>query len=497
MIKRLVFVLAMLGASAAASAQVSYSGLDHINRIIAGASGVTAIGITDAVAVSASGVASVAVGSINVAVPATATATLGKAAMAKAAARFVVGLGSGVGIALTGYDIYNWYIDSGYKPCPISSGAIFCKSAIAPSTVITGYFDDGANAPEGGTLRYSTKTALCDVWKTARGFPSYTIIPQSLINGYTDNGICQYMDPNNGAINEWYHSKTAATCPTNYTLSAGVCNYTGPAPAPVGNPYSPAELEDLTVGPSPNWDANRSKRMYDALVKDKQYQNHQAELWPSGTPLAWTAPPVTSPSKVVETVTYPAPAPAPAGQTETKKTEVVATVSPQAAGPTFATPGLNFPSSTVTTVTTTNNTTLVSNVSTVNNTLAAPVAALDFPTDYNREVTQQKIEADLNTDAAVLPPDQSTRIDAAKTSGDTGITQAVTDAKTGQADKSAWFSWVWTPPVGVCSPFSGTVHGYSVAWDACPTFTNFRDVLGWLFALFGAIQIYGQLFKKV
>jgi len=65
-----------------------------------------------------------------------------------------------------------------------------------------------------------------------------------------------------------------------------------------------------------------------------------------------------------------------------------------------------------------------------------------------------------------------------------------------EESKGAWFSWVWTPPSGTCSPFTGAVHGHEISWDFCPTFQNMKDVYGWLFALFGAWTIYGQLFRR-
>lgn len=65
------------------------------------------------------------------------------------------------------------------------------------------------------------------------------------------------------------------------------------------------------------------------------------------------------------------------------------------------------------------------------------------------------------------------------------------------SSKDDWFSWVWTAPAtATCAPFAGTVHGYSISWDLCPTIANIQDVLGWLFALFGCISIYGEIFRQ-
>jgi len=91
---------------------------------------------------------------------------------------------------------------------------------------------------------------------------------------------------------------------------------------------------------------------------------------------------------------------------------------------------------------------------------------------------------------------ESQAVDTASNQTSTGVQGGLDDAVAGYADKSGWFSWLWTPPVGECHPYAGTVHGYAVSWDLCPTVNNIRDVLGWLFAMFGAMTVYGQLFRR-
>jgi hypothetical protein len=51
--------------------------------------------------------------------------------------------------------------------------------------------------------------------------------------------------------------------------------------------------------------------------------------------------------------------------------------------------------------------------------------------------------------------------------------------------------WQWTPPgYQACLPYAGTVHGYAISWDMCPTIANINLVLGWLFAIFGLFTVY-------
>jgi viroplasmin and RNaseH domain-containing protein len=149
----------------------------------------------------------------------------------------------------------------------------------------------------------------------------------------------------------------------------------------------------------------------------------------------------------------------------------------------------------------------VTNISTVThngpitnvNSGSGPVQML--PTDYNREATQAAIKESINKlatgEGAQDAPDFKKDVEDKKTAMDKGITD-FTDAIPGQFSetKGNWFSWVWSPPVGQCSPYSGSVHGKSITWNICPYIATARDVIGWLFALYGAWSVYNQMFRK-
>jgi hypothetical protein len=76
-------------------------------------------------------------------------------------------------------------------------------------------------------------------------------------------------------------------------------------------------------------------------------------------------------------------------------------------------------------------------------------------------------------------------------------TAVVNDIKSAiNTDKNLWFSWVWTPPVGQCHNPSGSVSGFAVNWDICSTVEDFRDLLGFLFAIFTAWDTYNVMFRK-
>jgi hypothetical protein len=105
--------------------------------------------------------------------------------------------------------------------------------------------------------------------------------------------------------------------------------------------------------------------------------------------------------------------------------------------------------------------------------------------------------AGMDLSAAPTMPDQAARVGDAKKTSDDAL-KAAQDGVPVQygTDKASFFSWVWTPPTASCAPFAGTMHGYSLSWDICPAIGNIRDVLGWLFALFGALSVYGNLFRR-
>lgn len=124
-----------------------------------------------------------------------------------------------------------------------------------------------------------------------------------------------------------------------------------------------------------------------------------------------------------------------------------------------------------------------------------------MPTDYNREATQLAVKEDLDKLVAGTgardSPDFAKDVEDKKTAMNKSITD-ITDAIPNDyaASKDNWFSWVWSPPVGECSPYEGNVHGNSVTWDICPYIAKTRDVIGWLFALYGFWTVHNQMFRK-
>ena len=158
----------------------------------------------------------------------------------------------------------------------------------------------------------------------------------------------------------------------------------------------------------------------------------------------------------------------------------------------------NNQTSTTTNTYTTNAQGAVTNVSSVTNngpiTNVSNNYTVDIPNDYNKEATQLKI---YTGEGAPDAPNHAQTVTQKVTDMNKSITDLldpIADQYT--SDKGKWFSWVWTPPVGQCEPIIGTVHGKNVNWDLCPYVAKVRDVIGWIFAIFGAWVIYNEMFRR-
>lgn len=244
-----------------------------------------------------------------------------------------------------------------------------------------------------------------------------------------------------------------------------------------------------------------SERIYRGLAKDYTTRGltvPPAEILPLTNPMTITASPVSSPAAVTSTRTYPNPD----GSTSTETRTETVTVTPQTSGSTVSDATIRFQPSTSTQVETVNNTTGAVTTETIVSTPpavgTAPTEGIEFPTDYNREATQQQMLDEIKAATApAAPPDQEARVTDKVGKVDTDLKtkfEGLPNELT--SDKANWFSWVWTPPVGQCTPFAGNVREYAISWDLCPTINNIREVLGFIFALFGALQIYGLIFKE-
>lgn len=127
--------------------------------------------------------------------------------------------------------------------------------------------------------------------------------------------------------------------------------------------------------------------------------------------------------------------------------------------------------------------------------------SVDLPDDYNRESTQADIAKTLDDTKtgreAAAHPDFAQDVTDQKAAVDATIKTEVDKVPVDYpASKSMWFSWVWTPSVGNCQPWSNVVHGRTVSWNVCPYVDKIRDVIGFLFAIGGTWMVYNELFRR-
>ncbi|WP_211453014.1 hypothetical protein [Collimonas antrihumi] len=415
-------------------------------------------------------------GPVEVAV--TAEATVGADAIAvRAGAMAVPVVGQVITVVATTYQLAQMLKDAGYRygNCQnpglvVGPGQGYCKpDPKNPPQVTSGWIA----ADIGTATKFSSGQAACDADKIHNGWGfSPTFVVETPDPGQTAAGSCKYQ----GAGSQ---------------LSIV---YTADAPSTPGG-FLPATADDVAGAVKLKMiaDSNARKALFDAMRADAtgtQQPDTLPPLYPATSPVTVTAPPVTSPASSPSIQTIPKPD----GSIDTVKTTEQTTVTPTTTGTTVGDTKTTFPSTTTTTTTTTNNVTNQTTTST--NVVNNPPALPQFPNDYNKEVTQQQIERDLNTDSAQAMPDQQKVITDAGTQGDTDRDKIYTDIKSGQQDKSAWFSWVWSPPVGVCSPITGTIAGFHVEWDLCPSIAIIQAIIGWLLAIFSGAEVYGQLFRR-
>jgi hypothetical protein len=273
---------------------------------------------------------------------------------------------------------------------------------------------------------------------------------------------------------------STSNCPVGYTASSGQCVITDSSAVKWPSDGQPTYVPRVGDNGVYQWwpsDRDPDQGTYPQTNINQYLQSGDVFTDPQGNPVTQTFTP-TSDGGYVHTQQIQH---TPAGSLNTYTTTNSYTVNK---------------SGTVTNISTVTNNGPITN--TTNNT-TAPVQPL--PTDYNREATQLAVKEDLDKLVAGTgardSPDFAKDVEDKKTAMDKGITD-FTDAIPGQfaESKGNWFSWVWSPPVGNCTPYQGNVHGKSVTWDVCPYVANVRDVIGWLFALYGAWTVYNQMFKR-
>lgn len=399
-------------------------------------------------------------------VPTTATAVVSAGRLAGLAAG-AMKFGTVVGIASVVIPII--LQETGISVCPAPD--FFCKSSkIEVKPTAGGY--------KAFTVSYSSALSACQAWfatrSPAQGFGNFRGVTESSGHFYCDT------DASRQSYEVLF---SAPTCGNGGTVSGYGCFSPGPLVGITESEISTPLQTKLSSN------STSSKNLYDELVKQK------VPVLLSEDPVQVVAPSLSYPSETKNEQISNSD-----GTTSTKITTVTPTVNPVKTGTTINNTNLSYPITTVTNTTTTNNTTGAVTNTTITQTETADPSIpsdLQIPTDYNRELTQQKILDELSAPGTVLPADQEARtkivVDKNSLDLDNKFKSIPTELT---PDKALWFSWVWVPPTGSCSPNTGSVHGYTVTFDFCSWFQKIREAIGWFWAMIGAMYIYNLMFRS-
>jgi len=441
----------------------STAGLAALNQITNGA----AVGVGTANGVKVTGLSAEQAFFRGIGIPVATTAEAAFSASRLAGlATGALRAGTAIGIATL---VLPWLFDQGVKQCAAYG---YCKPSTTTSPALGAW--SGARA-----LTYSSPQDACNSWIAVRNADSphnYTSATISEVSP-TSYGCVLNADDGTSLTAQSTNLTNSPSCAAGSTLSNGMCVSTGADVA--------AADADITSALQAHLNAEYADNL--ALYNKMRAANIQVYQDSDTVTLSGVA---TKPAPVV-TTTQVANAD---GTSSTKVVNSQTVVTPTQVGTNFADSKLTYPATTTTTTTITNNTTGA--VTTYNDTTTAD--ATEIPTDYAREVTQGKILAQLDGSLVTTAPVDQTSLVAADVASDTAqsATQFNAIPAAFESDKLNWFSWVWTPPIGVCKPSTGTVHGWSITWDYCPTINDIRDALGWLFALFAAWSTYGLIFRE-
>jgi len=285
-----------------------------------------------------------------------------------------------------------------------------------------------------------------------------------------------------------------STCPAGYSLVTGFCNLTTPSLVPLPSTESPTMRPTEGASPVLSPVPGSSPALIPTGVQtgvNPQNQPASKAVAPKPLPNGKTGSTITTATQLTDLN----------GATYTKKTVI-------------STDENGVITDIVTSVLPTD---LAGAVQTGANPSAG--GAISFPTDYNREVTQQTMNArqveelaeqkkvventqsikeDMDADAYVLPaaepktPTEQAALENKK------ITDALDASGLDYQNFKLldWSTWIPQLPAVGCSPFTGNVLGRPVSIDICPKIALLNELLGWLLSLWAAWSIISLMFRK-
>lgn len=331
---------------------------------------------------------------------------------------------------------------------------------------------------------------------------SITQAAQILATQYPGTTVIGYLAPRYDTALNRTIVDVRGRHPQGFDFTIGSVIFTG-ATQPYVTGFSPATATDIENDLLLRFQNGVSN--VDAFDVIRRGESAAAGAWPeewkllnAQNPVTVEAPQVSSPPREVGVTTQTRPD----GSIDTTTTTETTTIKPTTTGTTAGDVKTTFPTTTTTTSTTTNN---VTNTTTTTNTVVNHLPQqspepqeLDLPEDYNREDTQKDVLRELKAEQAPsLAPDFTSNITETITANRDQL-KDLSDQLPNQFNtaKDNWFSWVWTPPIGTCENPSGAIRGQTFTLDICLWVDRIRDAMGWLFALFAAMNIYGLIYPS-
>lgn len=380
--------MCILGISTANAA--SYDGLDHINRIIQNAKGVTTVATSSGgVAVTASGAVDVTTKAGKIAVPTSFTANIGRRGVAKVAARAASRIIGAVGVAVTAYEVYKWYVDSGIYVCPPEDG-FFCKPISTTSAHV--YYRNGSPSRDKVYLEIAD---ACNAWLSERSadyqsrYPSYAGFEETVISNRS-RFYCLFNKADGGILKADYFFDSNCPASKPYVVD-NYCSAT-PTNEPMSEPDLTDHADDYIEG-----NPNSGKDVWDGSWNDYENNPNVVDMpeISGDTEIQVDAPPVQTDWRDTGTTTKTLDD----GSTQETTTKERTVVIPEISGTTKDDIKIQYiPTTETTTTTTTTAPDGSTSTSTETRTTIEPAATpstqtqSDYPTDYNREETQKEIK---------------------------------------------------------------------------------------------------------
>lgn len=464
-----------------------------INDIIRRTPGITSRTTTGTgVTVAARGVTDVAAGrGLTIPIPTGASAAVSAGRIAGIAAR-AVRWGSFAGIASM---VLPWLAErSGIVTCPPPD--FFCKpgSEEGVDPISGGWTVPDSFSSPTRQIKAGTNVAACEKLQLAQRTFQPTMT--SYWGGWQaiTAGGSHYCASTNQPNTRFGLTPAPATCPDGSTKKNGTdCVIVGPL-RPATEPEIGAGIEDAITG-----NPTRVGQAYDAINNAGV-----AVFSPADPVVVEPSAPVSAPQKM--TVTQQSK---PDGSIDTQVTVIETVVKPKVDGNTIGDTKITYPTTTTTTTKTTNNVTnITTTTTTVTNTTyppvnsplpekpivdypdspaspATPTEKTEFPTDYNREVTQKSILSKLEEFMKPITttlPDGNAEVESVQAKNEEGL-GVVAGITPETVNVKNWFPSV---PTAACVDPQVPVPlgGGTVIFPICGYVNTFSNLISGVIAFF-------------